>query len=44
MSQYMIEPSKEKLMVYNVSFDICAVVITTICISVMILHKDMKRF
>lgn len=44
MSQYMIEPSKEKLMVYNVSFDICAVVMTTLCISVMVLHKDLKRF
>ena len=31
-------------MIYNVSFDICAVVITTICIAVMLLHKDMKRF
>lgn len=31
-------------MAYNVSFDICAVVITAICIVSMMLHKDLKRF
>ncbi|WP_077391173.1 hypothetical protein [Mobilibacterium timonense] len=31
-------------MTYNVSFDICAVVITALCIVSMLLHKDLKRF
>lgn len=31
-------------MTYNVSFDICAAVITALCVVSMLLHKDLKRF